>query len=226
MKNEIIKKIKNNWQTKKVCEIIVGVIFIVFAVSLFLKEKYVYATLLIALLVPLFKLDSLSEFGFSLTEGIKTKFRLPKTESKTLSKSKNELVDNVAVVSCKIASQLPNTVEFNLLRDRKVWFWVANNDSRKYKVYIKIKFMFDGVENELKDGYYGGTQAWKLDAFTGIQAPGLEISKDIVKAVLEGKRLKIQINCAVKDEEDNLIENKFPQTYVYDRETNSWFLEP
>lgn len=218
--------IKIKGQTVKLGEILVGGIFVLFAMRLFSEGKYGYSTLLIALLLILFKLDSLTEFAFSLTEGVKTKFGVPKTESKTLLKGKNELVDNIAVVSYQIASQLPNTVPFNLLKDRKVWFWVANNDPKKYRVYIKIKFILDGTEKEVKDGYYGGTQAWKLDAFTGIQAPGLEISEDMAAAVLEGKRLKIQINCTVKDEKDNFLENKFPQTYVYDKENNNWFLEP
>lgn len=148
-------------------------------------------------------------------------------ESKVLLEVKKEAVsNNTAIVSYKIASRLPGTVVFNFLTDWRVWFWIANHEPKKYRAYVKIKFISDALEKELTDGYYGGTQAWKLNAFSGIQAPGLGIPEEIKVAVREGRRVKIQINCEVKDENDNLIENKFPQTYVYDPENNSWFLEP
>ena len=117
-------------------------------------------------------------------------------------------------------------MSFNFLRDWKVWFLIVNHDSRKYKAYVKIKFIADSFEEEVPEGYYGGVQAWKLDAFSGIQAPGLGISEAVKNVAEEGKRVKIQINCEVRDENDILIEKKFPQTYIYDDKNNSWFLEP
>jgi len=218
----------NNWPTKKLGEILIGVIFVASAFFLFNKEEYGWGTLLILALLILLKLNLLTEFAFNLTDGLKTKFKTTNTESKIISEPKKELdnKDNIAVISYKIASFLPGTVIFNFLRDWKVWFWIANHEPKKYRAYVKIKFISDGLEKELTDGYYGGTQAWKLDAFSGIQAPGLGIPEEIKVAVREGKRVKIQINCKVKDENDNLIEDKFPQTYVYDPENNSWFLEP
>ncbi|MBI2594559.1 hypothetical protein HYW39_02575 [Candidatus Curtissbacteria bacterium] len=143
-------------------------------------------------------------------------------------KSKKAIVSssNIALVECRVASSLPGTVTFNFLRDWKVWFWIGNREPKKYKAYVKIKFIADSLEREVPEGYYGGTQAWKLDAFSGIQAPGLEIPEEIKRSAQEGKRIKIEINCEVKDENDNLIEKKFPQTYSYDSQNNSWFLEP
>lgn len=217
---------KTDWQTKKLGEIIVGVMLVIFASLLFSKVEYGYATLLVALLLVLLKLDSLTEFAFGLKDGIKTKFEEAKTESKALLENRKESVNNIALVSYKIASQLPNSISFDFLKDWKVWFWVDNHDPKKYRVYIKIKFITSTLEKDVVDGYYGGTNAWKLDAFTGIQAPGLGIPEEIKNAVIEEKRLKIRINCEVKDENDNLVEKKFPQTYIYDDKNNSWFLEP
>ncbi|MDP2940155.1 MAG: hypothetical protein Q8O13_08770 [Candidatus Omnitrophota bacterium] len=214
------------WPTKKLGEILVGAIFVISGFFLLYKEVYGWGVLLISLLLILLKLDSLTEFAINLTGGLKTKFVTPGVESKIITEKERGQTNNVAIVSYKISSHLPGTVLFDFLKDWKVWFWVANHDAKKYRVYIKIKFIADGTEREVADGYYGGTQAWKLDAFAGIQAPGLGIPEEIKNAVIEGKRVKIQINCDVKDENDNLLEKKFPQTYIYDSQNNSWFLEP
>ena len=141
-------------------------------------------------------------------------------------KNKAKKEDKVALVTSKIASALPNSISFNFLKEFKVWFWIANHDPKKYRAYIRIKFITDELAKELTAGYYGGTQAWNLNAFTGIQAPGLGIPEEIKDVARKGKIVKIQINCDVKDENDNLIEKKFPQTYIYDPGNNNWFLEP
>ena len=148
-------------------------------------------------------------------------------ESKVLPEAKKEATrNNTAIVSYKIASHLPGTVVFNFLTDWKVWFWIANHEPKKYKAYVKIKFISDGLERLVDGGYYGGTRAWNLNAFSGVQAPGLGIPEEIKKAIQEGKSIKIQIDCSIKDENDSLIENKLPQTYAYDSQNNNWFLEP
>jgi len=211
---------------KKLGEKLSGVIFVASGFFLFYKEAYGWGVFMVLMLLVLFKLDYLTEFVFNFKDGLKTKFKTPIIESKVIIEKRKKQINNVAVVSYKVASYLPNTIIFNFLNDWKVWFWVANHDSKKYKVYIKIKFITDEVEKEVTDGYYGGTQSWKLDAFTGIQAPGLGIPEEIKNAVMGGKRVKIQINCDIKDENDNFLEKKFPQTYIYDSQNNIWFLEP
>lgn len=215
------------WPTKKLGEIVVGIIFVVFVFSLFKEHQFRLGVLLLLALLLILKLDKLTELAFGWKDGLRTRFENSGTESKTITASK-ELIseNNVALVSYKIAAQLPGTIVFNFLENWKVWFWVGNHGPKKYKAYVKVKFIIDDFEKEVTDGYYGGTQAWKLDAFSGIQAPGLGIPEEVKTVAREGKRIKIQINCTVKDENDNLIENKFPQTYVYDPENNSWFLEP
>lgn len=219
---------KMTYPTKKLEEILVGVIFVVFAMFLFGKEEYLLGVALVLALLPLLKLDFLTELVFSLKDGLKTKFEPPNTEAKIILEPTRELTSEgkTALVSYKIASYLPGTVAFDFFKDWKVWFWIVSHDSKKYKAYVRIKFIADGLEREVANGYYGGMQAWKLDAFVGIQAPGLDIPEEVKAVAREGKRIKIQINCEVKDENDNLIEKKFPQTYVYDPQNNSWFLEP
>ncbi len=133
---------------------------------------------------------------------------------------------NIALVECKIASSLPSTVAFDFLRDWKVWFWIANREPKKYRAYVKVKFIADGYEKELDEGYYGGIKAWNLNAFSGIQAPGLGIPNEIKEAAKQGKKIKIEINCTVKDENDKLVEKKLPNVYAYEYERKYWYLEP
>ncbi|HLC68414.1 MAG TPA: hypothetical protein VJH24_01125 [Candidatus Bilamarchaeaceae archaeon] len=131
-----------------------------------------------------------------------------------------------ALVDCKIASVLPGTVVFNFTKDWKVWFWIANYEDTKYLAYVKIKFITDTYEKEEQNGHYGGVNAWKLNAHSGIQAPGLGIPNEIKTAANQKKTIKIQINCDVKNEENNLVEQKLPFTYIYDYVNATWYLEP
>lgn len=133
---------------------------------------------------------------------------------------------NVALVSYKIASVLPNTVSFNFLKDWRAWFTIENHEKKKYRAYIKIKFiMSDGYEEDA-GGYYGGNIAWRLNALSGIIAPGLGIPEKIREKVKQGKGIKIRILGEIKDENDNLVEKKLPVEYIYDPKNNSWYLEP
>lgn len=132
----------------------------------------------------------------------------------------------VALVSYKIASVLPNSIEFKFLEEFKVWFLLVNHDPKKYLAYIKIKFITADFEEESTSGYYNGSIAWKLNVYSGIQAPGLGFSEKIRSAAKDGKTIKIEIGCEVHDDLDRFIEKKLPQTYVYDSAKNSWYLEP
>lgn len=134
--------------------------------------------------------------------------------------------EKVALVEYKIAHVLPGTVVFDFLRDWKVWFWIGNREPKKYRAYVKIKFIADGYEEEIPEGYYGGTTPWNLNAFSGIQAPGLEVPEQIKKAANERKKIKIEINCTVKDENDKLVEKKLPSVYAYEYGSKYWYLEP
>lgn len=158
----------------------------------------------------------------------------PPFEEKPTPKEKREstqiettTVENkIALIDCKIASSLPGTVTFDFLRDWKVWFWIANREPKKYRAYVKIKFIADGYEEEVPEGYYGGTTAWNLNAFSGIQAPGLGIPENIKESANERKKIKIEINCTVRDENDEVIEEKLPWVYAYEYENKYWYLEP
>lgn len=172
------------------------------------------------------KLKAETELAEQTTE------RRIKPEKETTELKKETISDraedkaNVALVSYKIASVLPNTVSFNFLKDWQVWFTIENHEKKKYKAYIKIKFiMSDGYEGDA-GGYYGGDIAWRLNALSGIIAPGLGIPEKIREKVKLGKGIKIRILGEIKDENDNLIERKLPVEYIYDPKNNSWYLEP
>ena len=86
-----------------------------------------------------------------------------------------DMCEKSALVTYKIASVLPNSVAFNFLEDWKVWFWIANHETKKYRAYVKIKFITEDFEKDADAGYYGGTKAWNLNALSAIHAPGLLI---------------------------------------------------
>jgi len=138
-----------------------------------------------------------------------------------------EKVDS-AIVTYKIAAAFPelNTVLFNFLKNWQVWFLIKNHDEKKYKAYVKIKFISDDYEEDVKDGYYGGIKAWNLNALATIIAPGLNIPDKIKEKVKQNRKIEIRIFCEIKDENDRLIEKKLPIGYIYNYKDNSWYYEP
>lgn len=156
--------------------------------------------------------------------------------TKKIEKTSNAMIkiinkNRVALIEYKVDQVLPGTVAFDLLKDKKVWFWIANLENKKYLAYIKIKLKVGNYEKEFYDKYYGGKEPWKLNALTGIHAPGMGIweiwnEADIEGRIKKGEQLDITINCEVKDEENKLVEKKLPVTYRYSAGTNTWYLEP
>ncbi|MBU4285194.1 hypothetical protein KKF60_01380 [Patescibacteria group bacterium] len=151
---------------------------------------------------------------------------VPKEEREDIQTETAITENRIALVGCKIASALSGTITFDFLRDWKVWFWIANREPKKYRAYVKIKFITEEYERELNEGYYGGITAWNLNAFSGIQAPGLAIPEEIRVAAEQRKKIKIEINCTVKDENDHLVEQKLPSAYAYSYVGKYWYLEP
>jgi len=149
------------------------------------------------------------------------KHQKDKTEDKT-----NISKNGVARVFYKITSELPNSVSFNFSRDHKVWFWIFNYDPKQYLAYIKVKFITNNFEKESESDYYGGLKAWRINEYSGIQAPGLDFPEEIKNAVKRGEKINLEIRCKIHDDVNNFIEEKLPQNYAYDPENNSWFLEP
>lgn len=135
--------------------------------------------------------------------------------------------NKVALIEYKVDSVLPGTVPFNLLKDKKIWFWIANLEDKKYLAYVKIKIKIKDKEIYLDDngGYYNGRTSWKLNAYTGIHAPGIPIGL-YVEEIKNRRDLSITLEVEVKDENNKLIDKKLPVTYRYNLNNNSWFLEP
>ena len=78
------------WPTKKLGKITVGIVFVIFAVILFLKEQYGYSLLPIALLLILLKLDELTDFAFSVKDGLSAKFGVSEEKIEENIKENNE----------------------------------------------------------------------------------------------------------------------------------------
>lgn len=147
-----------------------------------------------------------------------------KTLQPTSENMSNE--NSSALVSYQIASVLPGTISFDFLKEWKVWFLIQNQEKNKYKAYITIKFISGDKEEEISEGYYGGTRAWNLNALSQIMAPGLVIPGWVKERAEQKRKIEIRVSCEVKDENDNLVEKKLPVGYVYDYSNNSWYYEP
>ena len=214
--------------TKEVLEIILKFLEIIFS--------WPVATLILFLFVIFRHREAIDYFIKNIKivspKGIETHSRaprevpVPKEERETLRPETDTTQSKIALVECKVAHALPGTVIFDFLKDWKVWFWIANREPKRYRAYVKIKFIADRYEEEVSDGYYGGTTAWNLNAFSGIQAPGLGFPEKIKEAAKAREKIKIEINCTVKNENDELVEKKLPTVYAYEYESKFWYLEP
>lgn len=201
----------NNWIT-----LISNIIFIIFSsVLIYWSGKKWYANQKI--------MDEKLRAECELIKKESSKIEIPKSIDKTKSTKQTK---NVALVEYRVDSVLPDTVSYNLLKDEKVWFWIANLEPKKYRAYVSIKFKLDSYSEEIKEGYYGGKKAWNLNAFLGIRAPGMTIPKKVIDSVKQGEKLDVEIKCKIKDENDKLVEEKLPVTYRYSPNNNSWYLEP
>jgi len=163
-----------------------------------------------------------------LDKKLEAEVKLIEQEAQKTLEPTSESVDenNVALVNYKIASVLPGTVYFDFLKDWKVWFLIQNQEKKKYKAYIKMKFISGDKEEEVSEGYYGGIKAWNLNTLSQIMAPGLKIPEWIKEKAKQKKKIEIRIECEVKDENENLVEKKLPAGYAYNYENNSWYYEP
>lgn len=132
----------------------------------------------------------------------------------------------VALVTYKVASELQDTVNFNFVKDGRVWFQIQNHEGKKYKAYITIKFISDGYEKEIDNGYYGGKVAWSLDAYFLIRAPGLDVPDKIKEKAKERKGVEMIILCKIEDENGRMVEEKFPVRYEYDYDKENWSYKP
>lgn len=102
-----------HWPTKKLGEILVGVVFIASAFFLFARGAYSWGTILDLALLLLLKLDALTELAFSATDGWRAKF---KTSSEKAEKIVEEIKDNQQPVTSQNFAHFKN-VETRILTD-------------------------------------------------------------------------------------------------------------
>jgi hypothetical protein len=148
------------------------------------------------------------------------------SKKETNDKQTVSLNDRSALVNYKIASVLPGTKSFSFLKDWKVWFLIENYERNKYKAYITVEFISDNKKETENKGYYGGKDAWNLNALSRIVAPGLDIPDWVKENARQRKKIEIKIYCEVKDENNNLIEKKLPSGYIYDYSNDNWYYQP
>ncbi len=85
---------KTNWQTKEIGKIIIGIIFVVVSIFLFSRCEYLLGVILILSLLILHKADSLTEFAFSISDGIRAKFKTSPEKIEKNIRENNEPITN------------------------------------------------------------------------------------------------------------------------------------
>lgn len=116
------------WQTKKLGEIIVGIIFIIFAAVLFLKEQYGYGVLLVGLLLVLLRLDELTDFAFSFKNGFNAKFGVSKEKVEENIKENNQKATPENFFRFKKIDQM-------ILADLQKKYGGENENSRSFYIW-------------------------------------------------------------------------------------------
>lgn len=89
----------NKWQPKKLGEIIIGIIFVIASVFLFSRCEYGLSVLLLLALLMLHKADALTEFAFSLSDGVRAKFQTSPEKIEENIKENYEPITNQNFVS-------------------------------------------------------------------------------------------------------------------------------
>lgn len=85
---------KTNWQTKKLGGIIIGVIFTMTGIFLFLNGRYSLGIIPILSLLILYKSDALTELAFSISEGVRAKFQTSPEKIEENIKENSEPITN------------------------------------------------------------------------------------------------------------------------------------
>lgn len=78
------------WPTKKLEEITIGIIIVIFTIAFFVKKQYSYSLTSLALLVLLLKIDSLKKFTLGPKSGLEAEFQIPEENIKKDIEENNE----------------------------------------------------------------------------------------------------------------------------------------
>ena len=102
---------KTNWRTKKLGEVMIGTIFVIASIFLFFRSEYGLGVILILSLLILHKADVLTEFAFSISDGVRAKFKTSPEKIEENIKENNEPITNQTFASfrnieTKILSEL------------------------------------------------------------------------------------------------------------------------
>lgn len=80
------------YPTKKLGEIVVGIILVLFTIAFFITRQYWFSFLLLVLLILLLKLDSLKKFILNPKSGLEAEFQIPEENIKKDIEENNEPV--------------------------------------------------------------------------------------------------------------------------------------
>ena len=187
---------KNNWPVKKLGEILVGTVFVIAASFLFAKEEYGYGIILLLALLIVVKLEAVTEFAFSLTDGLRAKFRTPTEKIEEEIKENKQPVTNQNFVhfqniESKILSELQKRyggemktlVHFLYGQPDKPEFRYTPDGSLQTKdtlYFFEIKYV---LKPELAKKIVGKTIQYLEEVYTKL-APSIGDKKFVIKLIL------------------------------------------
>lgn len=101
---------KSNWPVKKLGEIVVGVVFVSFAIVFLVKNQYWQSLISIGLLIPLLKLNALRKLILAPNSGLKAEFEIPEEKIKQDIRENKKPVNKKTFINFK-------EIEEKVLRD-------------------------------------------------------------------------------------------------------------
>lgn len=90
----MIQILLQNWQIKKLGEIIIGIVFVITGIFLFFRCEYGLGVILMLSLLILYKADALTELAFSISDGVRAKFQTSPEKIEKNIKENDEPITN------------------------------------------------------------------------------------------------------------------------------------
>ena len=90
-----------NWPTKKLGEIAIKIILLVFSIAFFYESQYAFSFLSLCLFFLSLRLDNITEFVDSIKDGFKAKYQIPEEKIRQDIKENEEPVNKKTLINFK-----------------------------------------------------------------------------------------------------------------------------
>lgn len=184
------------WQTKKLGEIIIGIVFVVASAFLFYRCEYGWGVLLVISLLILHKVDALTELAFSVSDGVRAKFQTSPEKIEENIKENNEPITNqnfasfrnietkiLSELQKRYGSEMKTLVHFMYGQPDKPEFRYTPDGSLQTKdtlYFFEIKYI---LKPEFAKNIVDNTTKYLSEVYTKL-SPGIGDKKFIIKLIL------------------------------------------